>query len=297
MPGIPENSLRSLAESIRDKILQPVFNLKTRIFLCGASQTSKLSKRDILARLLPSGFHFYKYELIYPEEIFEELISGPNSIDLLSLENMLAESVDAIVIVPESPGAIAELGAFANNESLRNKMVCVQDVNYRRKKSFINYGPIKLIRKSDFGSVVYVDFNDPERHIVKVRNAIAKVFQATNKKPNVADLLQSENFIIPCIYLLEPVSREIMESMVRYASDATEPIAKSVTSAALTILGKKNFVSISPDGYSLTSVGLKQFFKLRKTGKSSFSFNMKIMDKLRSDVLTWKYRRKKLILS
>ena len=105
-----------------------------------------------------SGFWYSSnYDLIYPEDIFDELLYSSNSTDLLSLENLLADSVDAVVVIPESAGSFAELGAFANNEKLRSKMICVVDIKYKRDKSFINQGPIKLVRSVNKDAIVYIE--------------------------------------------------------------------------------------------------------------------------------------------
>ena len=83
------------------------------------------------------------------EDIFDELLYSSKTKDLLSLEALLAESVDAIVLIPESPGSFAELWAFANDERLRKKMICVVDKKYKKDKSFINQGPLKLVKKEN----------------------------------------------------------------------------------------------------------------------------------------------------
>jgi len=50
--------------------------------------------------------------------MFIEFILGHQKQDLLTLENLLADSVNTVVILLQSPGTFTELGAFTNYEKL-----------------------------------------------------------------------------------------------------------------------------------------------------------------------------------
>src|SRR5690606_18990715 len=134
---------------------------KTSIFLCGADISQKTTIRFKIAKALTDSHHYnLHYDLIYPEDIFDELLFSSHSPDLLSLENLLADSVDAVIMIPESPGSFTELGAFASNEKLRAKLVCVIDEKYKKTKSFISQGPLKLVKKTNKTNIVYVNFDN-----------------------------------------------------------------------------------------------------------------------------------------
>lgn len=140
---LSKSDCQIIARKIKKEIFQPSLSFKTTIFLCGKDKNDKSSIRHKIAQGFTKGFWYSSnYDLIYPEDIFEELLYSSNSTDLLTLENLLADSVDAVVVIPESAGSFAELGAFANNEKLRSKMICVMDARYKRDKSFINQGPL-----------------------------------------------------------------------------------------------------------------------------------------------------------
>jgi hypothetical protein len=130
----------SLAEKIRLDVYRPVNSTKTTIFLCGADMSNQEQMRYRIAERLKNRRFSYIYDIIYPEDIFDELLYSLKTKDLLSLEALLAESVDAIVLIPESPGSFAELGAFANDELLRKKMICIVDKKFKKDRSFINQG-------------------------------------------------------------------------------------------------------------------------------------------------------------
>lgn len=80
-------------------------------------------------------------------------------------ENLVEFELDAgclaraIVLITETPGAIAELGAFCMDEVLRERLLVVIQREYVNKEdSFICLGPLKLIKKhSEEYSVCAVD--------------------------------------------------------------------------------------------------------------------------------------------
>jgi hypothetical protein len=284
-----------LAERIRDEIFIPVNTYKTTIFLCGADLNEEKGLRGRIAKELTSIWNSYFYDIIYPEEIFDELMYGYKAKDLLSLENMLAESVDAILIIPESPGSFTELGAFANDERLRDKIICIQDEKYKKEKSFINYGPIRLIQKSKTGQVIFISPALTERGIAKIKTALSKLKKNSSKMPSCVSLMQLENYLLPTVYLMEPVQKGILEQMVaKVISDPEHSFHKTTT--ALTMLAKKNYISITPDGYCLTNLGLESFNELKKSGKHKISIETQKLDSLRLDIMNWKYRGKKIAL-
>ena len=59
------------------------------------------------------------------------------------MEAQLAELADAVIVIVESPGTFAELGAFSNSEDLRKKLLPIIDVQYEGAQSFINTGPVR----------------------------------------------------------------------------------------------------------------------------------------------------------
>jgi len=131
-----DEELKIVAEVIRDHIFVPSFSLKTTIFLCGADLSDKKTGRHKMANLFENKS---RYQLLYPENLFDDLMAGQGQHSLLVLENILADSVDSIVLLPESPGSFAELGAFANNSRLANKLICVgQEKNTTKKEKDFN---------------------------------------------------------------------------------------------------------------------------------------------------------------
>jgi hypothetical protein len=291
---ISEDDCKKLAQKIRDDFYRPINTFKTTMFLCGADISLKDKLRYRIAEEFKNFRGFYSYEIIYPEDIFDELLYSSKSKDLLSLENLLADSVDIILMIPESPGSFAELGAFANNNKLRKKIVCVIDVKYKKDKSFINQGPIKLIKKANKEGVLFLDVNNISDEMDKIKFAINKTKKKNKTTSKSVNLLQLDSFLLPTIYLLEPINDITLSNIVGEAiNDASN--SYEATRTALSILTKKKEVESTIEGYKLTELGLTQFESLRK-----ISSRIKIQDKtvaldnLRLEILNFKLRNKKM---
>lgn len=291
---ISEQDCKNLALKIKNDIFKPAATYKTTIFLCGGNRAKTDTLRFKLADALGKYSFNYRYDIIYPEDIFEELLCGSKSKDLLSLENLLADSVDAIVLIPESPGSIAELGAFANDNKLLQKIICIIDKKRKKDKTFIMQGPVKLIKKANQNGLLLIDPTNIDKAIKELQTALQKLKKTSSKLKDKITLLQLGNYLLPSIYLLEPVSLETLEKIVSYATE-DKSNASQAAMTALIILTKKRQVETTPDGYKLTQLGIKYFFSIRQTRKRVKTQKETIMlDELRLEILNLKHRKKKL---
>jgi len=291
---ISDEDCKKLARRIRDDFYRPLNTFKINMFLCGADISMKDKLRYKVANEFKNFWNSYWYEIIYPEDIFDELLYSSRSKDLLSLENLLADSVDVILMIPESPGSFAELGAFANNKKLRTKIVCLIDKKYKKNKSFINQGPIKLIKKANKQGVLFIDPNDLSNEIVEIKSAINFTRKNSAVKTKSVNLLQLDSFLLPTIYLLEPINDTTLGKIV---GEAIDDISNSyeATRTALTTLTKKKAVEFTIDGYKLTDLGLEQFEKLRKiSSRIKIQDEIEALDKLRLEILNFKLRNRKM---
>lgn len=283
-----------LSTKIREDIYKPAYNFKTTIFLCGAKLDYKDKIRYKIAERFKSFRYSFMYDLVFPEEIFDELLNSAKTKDLLSLENLLADSVDAIVLIPESPGSFAELGSFANDSKLRKKIICIIDKKFKKDKSFINKGPVKLIKNSNKFAIIFVDPDNIEKAMPKLGSALRKIKYTSKKRTNQISLLQLENFLLPSIFLLEPVHKE---TLIHLVSSATmdDDNAFQTTTAALTILTEKRLVESTSTGYKLTLLGLDNFLTFRKTKSRIKKQDETIkIDNLRLEILNFRNRKKRL---
>lgn len=283
-----------LSNKIREDIYKPAYDFKITIFLCGASIEDKDKIRYKVAKRFQSYKYFFRYDIIYPEEIFDELLHSTKTKDLLSLEGLLADSVDSIVLIPESPGSFAELGSFANDSKLRKKIICILDKKYKKDKSFINKGPIKLIKDTNKFAVIYIDPNDIDKAMPKLNSALHKIKAESKKKTDTISLLQLENFLLPSIFLLEPVPKETLVNLVSPATK-DEDNSFQTTTTALTMLTNKRLIESTTSGYKLTLLGLDHFFNFRKTRSRIKRQEETIeIDNLRLEIFNFRNRKKRL---
>ena len=291
---ISDEDCKKLAKRIRDDFHKPLNTFKTTMFLCGGDISLKDKLRFKVANEIKNFWNSYRYEIVYPEDIFDELLYSSRSKDLLSLENLLADSVDVILMIPESPGSFAELGAFANNEKLRAKIVCLIDQKYKKNKSFINQGPIKLIKKANKSGVIFINPDEISNEINEIKYAINFTKKNSAVKTKAVNLLQLDRFLLPTIYLLEPINDLTLGKIV---GEAIDDISNSyeATRTALTTLTKKKAIEYTIDGYRLTDLGLEQFERLRKvSSRIKVQDETVALDKLRLEILNFKLRNRKM---
>jgi hypothetical protein len=284
-----------LSTKIREDIYTPANSFKTTIFLCGADILRKDKIRFQIAEEIKSSWLSSRYyDIIYPEDIFDELLYSLKKTDLLSLEALLAESVDAIVLIPESPGSYAELGAFANDEKLRKKLICLVNKKYQKDKSFINQGPLKLVKKENNKGLIFIDPDNIRNEMTKIYKSLKIMKKSSQKINDEISLLQIDNFILPSIYLLEPVSKNTLIRLVKEASkDGINSF--QITTTALTILTKKRHIELTTNGYKLTTLGVETFLRFKISSRRNKINNKTAhIDNLRLEILNLKNRKKKL---
>ncbi|MFZ4832192.1 hypothetical protein [Rouxiella sp. Mn2063] len=110
--------MEKLIPDLRDLVINGIDDSKRIIFICGKDKTDTESYRFRVSAFLETFSH---YQLAFPEDLFEDLLEGQANHSLLSLETQLADAVDLIILIPESPGSFAELGAFTTLPGLAKK--------------------------------------------------------------------------------------------------------------------------------------------------------------------------------
>jgi len=189
------------------------------IFLCGGAGQDQARFRRKLGRKIASLKSRFMYSVYYPEDLFLELMYGHSQHNLLSLENFLAKSVDSVVIPLESPGTFTELGAFVNHDELRKKVIAIVKPKYKNNDSFINKGPIALLKTDRRESVMYSNLE--EKNITTLAYNITSRIRGNrnNSEKIVLDLsnpIASQLFYLCVVYLLDPLSIDHFRMIVRY---------------------------------------------------------------------------------
>lgn len=294
MIKLNDKECKFLAEQIKNNIFNKN-DYRTSIFLCGADISNVNTTRYKVSQLFEDWWSRYFYRIYYPEDIFDELLYSSESKDLLSLENLLAKSVDTIIMIPESPGSFAELGAFANDESLRKKMICILDIKYKKNKSFINQGPVKLVKNVNSEHVLFLDLKNIHREKKIIQKTVKNLATKNNKSYREVSLLQADTFILPILYLLEPIDKQTISNILKYAMNENSENAYQATYSALTTLSKKNYIELTYNGYKLTKLGKLEFLKFKNPySRVKFTKNAKLLDNLRLELLNLAYKNKRL---
>lgn len=110
------------------------------IFLCGSAHSAK----SIRSLLRANPFKNYRY--VFAESAMNWPDAKSFTSDFLELEEYFAAVVKLILIVSESPGAFAEMGAFVSNEKIKTRVLVVTQESHYKAHSFIRYGVIQHLQ-------------------------------------------------------------------------------------------------------------------------------------------------------
>ncbi len=126
------------------------FTTKPIVLLCGGHVPEKKAPGDpdpvdksIRHRIVKS---FPEFEIFRPEEIDNWQVDGIFK-NLMDFESDLANICSLVVIILESAGAIAELGAFSQLEDFKKKLVIFVSDEHADMNSFINLGILRFISR------------------------------------------------------------------------------------------------------------------------------------------------------
>ncbi|MFQ8630509.1 MAG: retron St85 family effector protein [Intestinibacter bartlettii] len=203
------NSIKRIYHEVYKNINQEYIT----VFLCGGASTNSKCIRDIVRKKLEKK----KIRVLYPEDLFMDLLTKNKSMDLLSLENFLAQNSDIICIIPESPGSFVELGAFSNNKNTLEKLFVVINQVYKNEKSFIMTGPIKYITKNN-GKNRVIYFNDKEiDDLVRKISIKFKIYShgMENKIMDLDSIIGQYYFIQLVIYFVKDITNEHLNKIVK----------------------------------------------------------------------------------
>ncbi|MBH6855650.1 hypothetical protein I5763_17830, partial [Clostridioides difficile] len=183
------------------------------VFLCGGVSTNKSCIRDMVRIELENN----KIRVLYPEDLFMDILSKNKSMDLLSLENFLADNSDVICIIPESPGSLVELGAFTNNKRTLENLFVVINEKYKTQKSFITTGPIKYIM-NEKGSNRITYYNEDLNALITLLKFKFRKFirMSKNKTMDVDTIIGQYYFMQLVIYFTKHISNKDLKKLINY---------------------------------------------------------------------------------
>ena len=210
------------------------------IFFCGGSSAEKhddpislrhylLSERKIEARL--------KGKVILAEAA-NQLYRDSSYKDLITYEEDIAKISRVILLIAESAGSLAELGAFSSSEQIKAKLAVLMQQKYFNAESFVRYGPIERLRNEDESKVAFYPWRENGRgRIVKssIKGHVAEIVRFINER--IADVPETFQFGVPAsedyrdfalILWMTGVAQAITaERLSEYAEKLGHPITRA----------------------------------------------------------------------
>lgn len=120
------------------------------VFLCGGQTDNQsahpLSLRDYIYRTKPIQNRL-KADVVLAERAVQ-LYRDTHYSDLISFEEDIAVISSVVLLIAESRGSLAELGAFSSNETIRKSLRVIVQQKYASAESFIRYGPIERLMQA-----------------------------------------------------------------------------------------------------------------------------------------------------
>jgi hypothetical protein len=201
--------------------------------------------------------------------MFVELILGHQRQDLLTLENLLAKGVSAVVVLLQSPGTFAELGAFANHPQLKNKLVIVLEPRFERSQSFIMTGPVRHLRKETTSRVVYRQLDD--KNIGSLAKEITNAAREVGSKhPPTIDLtnpIACYEYYLALVYTLDPVPRGAVVALSRLLQTDQQDSAATAAETVVNALINQGDALLTSGSLRVSSKGMRRLFSGSRTDK------------------------------
>jgi hypothetical protein len=284
----------SLGQRLLDGYLAHVRAERRTVFLVGAKSTDPTSLRARLRGDLETRSYVSRFRVLYPEELFDDLLSGKfgERFDLLRLENLLAEGVDAVVILLESAGSIAELGAFCNHRKLAEKLVVVVQEEHRRDHSFIMLGPVRQVRERNRQAVIFADFeSSPTAELgLGIRRAITSLGGRGPGPTNVNNPIQGSDLFLGALFVVDDLAVDGAAAILHGLSRKSLGHRRVVARVALRLLEQDGLVAQGRGRFSMTARGVTYLReRIRRTPRRSAIWRE--LDRLRVDFLNQSLRR------
>ena len=167
-------NLKRVAERLEAALDETLANTPIDVLVLGPDVSGPsldgpaLLRKEILDRCLAFGASVLgeHQELIQTSQ--KRLGEGHN---LCTYERTLAESVDLIVILPASPGSIAELGLFSLHRPTAPKTLVLFSHQHRHESSYIMDGPRRALEMQR-AKIAFIDYAKTDKAWRIVQTAI-----------------------------------------------------------------------------------------------------------------------------
>ncbi|NCU04801.1 MAG: hypothetical protein GXC73_12525 [Chitinophagaceae bacterium] len=251
---------KSIQDEIYTKLYKRDVDYSLNIFLCGADTTKKDTIRDLLNTEFKKDA---KFNAVYPEFIFSSLY-GKGGSNLLELEDELANYVDVIILPLEGIGTFCELGAFAVNKSLLPKIIAINNLKYKSNKSFINLGPIDLIKSNNPNNLIFYTEKREKEIVNKVVERVRLKKYEKRLSYDLENIFNLSRYILYLIAIFQPVSKDEIAKLIKLFDKGA--VKTKYIDSALQILTQKNRIELDIDTkmeniFSLSEDGHKYVYE------------------------------------
>jgi hypothetical protein len=280
------SELDNLAE-----LLSPAFNpsafrvdrTKPFTFVCGGNDADALRHQFLrLATIPPIQIVPLLAERTFVHQLVER--------NLQKFEEFLASTAECVLIFVESPGSYAETGLFAALGAVAKKTLVINTREAARKNSFLNQGPIKLIRKkSDFDN--NLDLPDKVVTTVDATRIVEFIVSSCPKYDNARVFHPEAKFTdlelrlqLGCIHLavtlMAAASAELVTSVLQKRFKAAD--AKAIERLLSLLTGINLLVRSDEIYFNANSLDLKNDALIESVAFS--------IDNIRAGALEWHQR-------
>lgn len=255
------------------------------VLVCGAQdRDGNVSGRNLILNYANRNLPHFKF--FQAEQVFSTLSYFKKKKDLLYLEDQFASYSDCIIVILESAGSFAEIGAFAIKDDIAKLLLVINDIRFIKDQSFINLGPVAKVNKmSIFRPTIYVN---PEQimksaHILEER--LSRIQRKQKKLEEIRNYEEFANckpkiklmFIADIISLLSPITKRELYKFIRFCYNYTKRVNLDVELGlleALNIIAKKD----------------EYYFRNTKEIESFFYFIGVQFNDIRSEVFNYYYK-------
>lgn len=206
----------------------------------------------------------------HPEGLFDELILS-DRLNLIELENVLASSVDVVVMCVESPGSFVELGAFATSHTLAPKLLVIMDRAYRKDKSFINMGPLRYLKVNKWGKVLWHRFTTPpSEHMIQQIQDFARERRAATPLPRIwKSPIRLEVLIHLLVMIYQPIAEHELLAVVDWIARDSQEEEDTVDLAIVQSISRAVIQKLCTDGSIKRELRARPNFKKLRVGSRS----------------------------
>ena len=137
-----------------------------KIFFCGGKISPDGQFRSLRHYLYDNRLQaFPTYSVVLAEKAAEQFDSRVYD-DLMEFERYIASISRIVLLVSESPGSIAELGAFSQITEISEKLLVFLHSRYYAESSFVKDGPIRYLERRNEQSVWEFDWPSQDDNVI-----------------------------------------------------------------------------------------------------------------------------------